>query len=41
MISLIADVGGYRIPTKNIVLSTLPKVSTFEATFAFVPSYSA
>ena len=39
--SSIADLRCFRILTKNIVLSTLPKVSTSEAIFAFLPSYSA
>lgn len=39
--SLIANVRHFRILTKNIASSTLRKVSTSEAIFAFLPSYSA
>lgn len=37
--SLIANVRDFRIPTKNIAWSTLPKASTSEAIFASLPNY--
>ena len=39
--SLIADICHFRILTKNIALSTLPKVSISEVIFAFPPNCSA
>lgn len=37
----VADICHFRIRTKNIALSTLPKVSTSEVIFAYPPNYSA